>query len=178
MNINNLLPQLFSIAAESKTGFSNPLDKMSPQYRNRYADVNEVKLNTQGVSGMCIHGKNPSEYRQLINISDKGKQTLFDMVKTEFIQNNGVLEGDTTKRTEVFSDYQRSIPEEDRLKATWTLEQLESMYRSEFVAAVKQSNPNWDFGTPFDHNVIQKLTKEDVSGSVDKQSSKGVDVRI
>lgn len=178
MNINSLMPRLFLKTLGNKTGFPDSLNKMSPQYQNRYADVNEVKLNTQGISGMSMHGKNPSEYRQIIDISDEGKQKLFDMVKSEFIQNNGVLEGDTTKRTEVFSDYQRSIPEEDRLKATWTLQQLEFQYRSEFVSAVKRSNPNWDLGKPFDHDVIQKITIEDVSGTLDKQIGKGFDIHI
>lgn len=178
MNINSLMPRLFLKTLGNKAGFPDFLDKMSPQYRNRYADVNEVKLNTQGISGMSLHGKNPAEYRKIIDISDEGKQKLFDMVKSEFIQNNGVLEGDTTKRTKVFSDYQRSIPEQDRLKATWTLERLSSQYRSQFVSAVKQSNPDWDFGKSFDHDVIEKITIKGVSGTLDKQSSNGIDIHI
>lgn len=177
MIINNLMPRFFLKAAGNKIGFPTPPDKMSPQYRNRFASTNEVKVNTQGISGMCIHGKDPTEYQQTIDISDEGEQKLFDMVKSEFIQNNGVLEGDTTKKTEVFSDYLRGIPEEDRLKAAWTLDQLAYKYRSEFVSAVKQSEPEWELGKSFDSSVLQGITKDNIGKTVETNSSKGLDTR-
>lgn len=178
MNINNIMPQLFLQRSRNKNAFSNPLDKMSPQYRNRYADSNEVKLNSQGIAGMCIHGKDPSEYQQFIDISDEGSQKLFDMVKSEFIKNNGVLQGDTTKKTEVFSDYLRGIPEGDRLKAAWTLDQMGYQYRSEFVSAIKQSNPRWNLGEPFDSSVLQGITKDNIGAAAVDQSGRGLDVRV
>ncbi len=41
------------------------------------------------------------------------------------LQENGVANGDTTKRSEVFRAYQLSIKEDDRLKGTWSLQQYE-----------------------------------------------------
>lgn len=168
MNINNsnfqykMLSDLFSKMTGNRAVSPDPSGKINEQFRNRYADVNEVKVNTQGLTGMCLHGKDPSEYQQPIEISDAGRQKLFDMVKSEFIQNNGVLEGDTTKKTEVYSDYLRGIPENDRLKAAWTLDQLGFQYRTEFVSAIKQSNPRWDLGKPFDSAVLNGITKDNI----------------
>ena len=163
MNINN--SSIFS-----------QLNKMSYQYGNKNSDTNVGKVNTQGISGMCIHGKDPSEYRQIIDISDENKQKLFEMTKSEFIQNNGVLNGDTTKKTKVISDYLRSIPEQDRLKGAWSWQQLESQYRTEFVSAVKQSNPEWDFAKPFDSSVFQGINIHTIT--VDKPTNNGLDIRI
>lgn len=163
MNINN--SSIFS-----------QFNKMSYQYPKKNADTNVVKVNTQGISGMCIHGKDPSEYRQIIDISDESKQKLFKMTKSEFIQNNGVLNGDTTKKTKVISDYLRSIPEQDRLKGAWSWQQLESQYRAEFIATVKQSNPEWDLGKPFNSSVFQGINIHNTT--VDKQTNNGLDIRV
>lgn len=69
-----------------------------------------------------------SAHRQIIKISDEGKQKIFDMVKSEFMEENGVHNGDTIHRTEVYADYLRGIPEQDRAKASWTLDRLEAEY--------------------------------------------------
>ena len=38
----------------------------------------------------------------------------------KFLQKNGMANGDTTKRSEVFRAYQLSIKEDDHLKGTWS----------------------------------------------------------
>lgn len=176
---NNLMSELISKMTGSKTSSTDPLDKMSEQYRNRYADVNEVKVNSQGLTGMLFNfdDTDTSVHKQIIGISDEGKQKIFDMVKSEFMQETGVHNGDTTHRTEVYTDYLKGIPEQDRAKASWTLDRLEAEYWSGFAAEVKQSNPLWEPGKFFDPNIVQGLTRDDVSGIIDKQSTKGLDIR-
>ena len=53
---------------------------------------------------------------------------MFDNVKKEFIQENGLSNGDTTKRSDIFKDYQLSVNKDKRLSGTWTLEQYEGQY--------------------------------------------------
>lgn len=155
-------------------------NQMSAQYRNRYADVNEVKVNSQGLSGMlfCFDTTNTSAHKQIIDISDEGKQKLFDMVKSEFIKESGVHNGDTTNRTKIYTDYLKNVPEKDRAKASWTLDRLEAEYWSGFAEKAKQSDPAWEPGNPFDRDFMQGLEIQDVSGAVDKQSNKELDIRI
>ena len=62
---------------------------------------------------------------------------MFDNVKREFIKENGISNGDTTKRSDIFKDYQLSVNKDKRLSGTWTLEQYEGQYRSAMYAAVK-----------------------------------------
>lgn len=83
--------------------------------------------NSHGIAGMDITGKDPSEWHKIVDVSEEGRQSMFDMVKREFIQEKGIANGDTTQRSEVFAAYQRSIPKQDRLTATWTLGQYEQM---------------------------------------------------
>ena len=93
-------------------------------------------LNANGVAGMDVTGKGTS-WQQLTSVSEEYRQKMFDNVKKEFIQENGVSNGDTTKRSDIFKDYQLSVNKDKRLSGTWTLEQYEGQYRSAMYAAVK-----------------------------------------
>ena len=91
---------------------------------------------------------------------------MFDNVKREFIQENGISNGDTTKRSKIFREYQLSVKKEDRAKGTWTLQQYESKYRSAMYAAVKAVNPDWKPGQPFDSSILDSVTRESVESNL------------
>lgn len=175
--------KLFSQLSGRKINFKNPSDIFSSKEqiaanRAKYLDEDGEIINSMGVSGMCITGKDPSEYQKIIGISEEGKQKLFDMVKSEFIENNGVLNGDTTRKSEVFAEYQKSIPKKDRLKATWTLGELEREYRTALIDTVKAANPNWKIGEKLDSSILSDVTRESISGTIDKQSRIGIDIQV
>jgi hypothetical protein len=65
-------------------------------------------LNANGVAGMDVTGKGTS-WQKLTNVSEEYRQKMFDNVKKEFIQENGVSNGDTTKRSDIFDNYRNSI---------------------------------------------------------------------
>lgn len=134
-------------------------------------DSNGNFLNAYGVAGMCVDGKNPSEYHQIINVSEDYRQKMFDMVKREFIQENGVANGDTTKRTSLYTEYQKSIKIDDRLKGTWTLGQYEKAYNKALYDAVKVANPDWQLGQPFDASILDSVTRESVENTLVKSGN-------
>ena len=107
-----------------------------------------------------------STWQQMINVSEDWRQKMFDNVKREFIQENGISNGDTTKRSQVFREYQLSVKKEDRAKGTWTLQQYEGKYRSAMYAAVKAANPNWQPGQPFDPGILDSVTRESVESQL------------
>ena len=121
------------------------------------------------VPGM-YHGKDGtvdrSSWQQIINVSDDARQKMFDNVKREFIQENGISNGDTTKRSKIFREYQLSVKKEDRAKGTWTLQQYEGKYRSAMYAALKAANPNWQPGQPFDSSILDSVTRELVESNL------------
>lgn len=55
-------------------------DAIIKNYMTLY-DSNGNFLNAHGVAGMCVDGKKPSEYNQIINVSEDWRQKMFDMVK-------------------------------------------------------------------------------------------------
>ena len=111
---------------------------------------------------------------------------MFEETKRHFIQENGVANGDTTKRSESFQGYQRSTSVENRLKGTWTLGQYEKAYRQAFYNAVKAENPDWELGKPFNSSILNKISREDIESSLAKVNgeygtelvSKGIDISI
>lgn len=100
-------------------------------------DSDGNKLNAYGVAGMSMDGVSYAEAHQIIDVSEEWRQKMFDETKRQFIQENGASNGDTTKRTEIFTAYQKSISVENRLKGTWTLGQYEKVYKQVLYNAVK-----------------------------------------
>lgn len=118
------------------------------------------------VPGMIANGIPESERHQIINISEKARQDMFDNTKREFIEEYGVGNGDTTKRSDVFKRYQLSEKIENRLKGTWTLGQYERMYKRAFVEAVKEKDPNWKPGKAFNPDLLKDINRESVESRI------------
>ena len=123
------------------------------------------------VPGMVATGIPESERHQIIDISEEARQKMFDETKRHFLQEYGVANGDTTKRSEVYRAFQLSIPKEDRLKGTWTLGQYERAYHLAFYDAVKASDPNWELGMPFDRSILDSVTRESVDKALVKSGN-------
>ena len=152
----------------------NPLKANEETFIRNYMglfDEDGDFVNPYGVAGMDITGKDPSEFHKIIDVSETARQDMFDETMRHFIQEKGVANGDTTKRTEVFTRYQLSVNKSDRLSGTWTLGQYERMYTKAFYEAVKEANPNWQLGQPFDTSIVRSITREDVENRIVKGNS-------
>lgn len=131
----------------------------------RQFDSDGDLLNSNGVAGMDITGKGTS-WQKLTKVSEENRQKIFDMVKSEFIQERGISNGDTTKRSEVLKEYQLSVDKKERLAGTWTLTQYEEQYCSAMYMAVKAANPNWKPGQAFDSTILDHITRESVESTL------------
>ena len=131
----NLTSQLFGTQKNQSNGLLNPADIIKAKNQKGIGAVKSVKSDKEieeiiyesgiCVRGMIMNGKSEAEMRQMIGVSEECRQKMFDECKRHFLQENGVANGDTTKRSEVFRAYQLSIKEDDRLKGTWSLQQYE-----------------------------------------------------
>lgn len=154
--------------------FKNPLEADEETFIRNYMglfDEDGDFINPYGVAGMDITGKDPAEFHKIIDIPEAARQDMFDETMRHFIQENGVANGDTTRRTEVFTRYQLSVDKSERLSGTWTLGQYERMYTRAFYEAVKEANPNWQLGQPFDTSIVRSITRKDVENRIVKGSS-------
>lgn len=139
-----------------------------------------------GIAGMSMDGVSLQEAHQIIDVPDEWKEKMFQETKRHYIQENGVSNGDTTRRSEIFEGYQRSTSIDKRLKGTWTLGQYEQAYKVAFYNAVKSSNPDWKIGQPFDSSILNKVSRKNIEASLEKAQSeygtilvnKGLDISV
>ena len=75
--------------------------------------------------------------KKLISISESSLEDMFEVTKKEFLQGNGMGNGDTTRRSDVYTDLYRKMGKKDRLAAGYTLSQYEKAYTQAFIAAAK-----------------------------------------
>lgn len=119
-------------------------------------------INSYGVSGMDITGKDPSTIQKIIDIPEAARQDMFDTSLLEFIRDYGGMGNGETDRTAVYTRYQLSVEKSDRLKGTWTLQQYEGCYNRAFYNIVKEANPDWKPGDKFDASIFDGITREEI----------------
>ena len=169
----NLMSQLFKVKKQNNglLNLADVLNAKNPKnmgITNKSSKSLEEELYESGicVRGMIIDGKSESEWHKMIDVSEEYRQKMFDECKRHFLQENGIANGNTTRRSEVFREYQLSIKEDDRLKGTWSLEQYEKKYRAALAEAVRAVNPNWTYGDSFDKSILDSVTRESVESQL------------
>ena len=117
---------------------------------------------TTGLAGLLVTEENESTRRQIISIPESSRQEMFELTKKEFLRENGVANGDTTKRSDVYTNLYRKMEKNDRLKAGWTMQQYERAYNKAFYEAARAADPNWQIGQPIPKGALDGITRESV----------------
>ena len=124
-----------------------------------------------GLAGLVVTEENENSRKRIISIPESSKDEMFEQMKKEFLRENGVLNGDTTKRSDVYDNMYRKVQKKDRLAAGYTMQQYERAYRQAFLEAVRKADPSWEIGKPIKSGVIDNITREDVEKSLKKSGS-------
>ncbi len=124
-----------------------------------------------GMAGLVVTDKNRASKNKIISIPESSRDEMFELTKREFLRENGVANGDTTKRTDVYMNLYRKMDKNDRLAAGNTLRQYERAYTQAFVDAVKKVNPKWEPGKPIPSGALDGITRESIDSSLVKSGS-------
>lgn len=134
---------------------------------------------TTGLAGLLVTDENIAIKNKIISIPESSKEEMFEMTKKEFLSENGILNGDTTKRSDVYTNMYRKVQKSDRLAAGHTLEQYERAYRQAFISAAKQADPSWEIGKPIPSGALDSITREAVENSSAKNAgTTKVDIKL
>ena len=137
---------------------------------------------TTGLAGLLLTDENASSQKRIISILESSKDEMFEQTKKEFLQENGVLNGDTTKRSDVYTNMYRKVQKNDRLAAGYTMQQYERAYRQAFISAAKAADPGLEIGKPVSSGTLDGITRESVEANLKKSGSSlaqvSVDTRI
>lgn len=119
-----------------------------------------------GLTGLLVTDENESTRRRIIDIPESSREEMFELTKREFLQENGVANGDTTKRSDVYTNLYWKMKKDDRLAAGWTMGQYERAYRQAFFDAVRKADSNWKIGQPIKAGVLDNIKREDIENSL------------
>lgn len=137
---------------------------------------------TTGLAGLLVTEENASSRKRIISIPESSRDEMFELTKKEFLREKGVLNGDTTKRSDVYTNMYRKVAKNDRLAAGYTMQQYERAYRQAFLSAVREASPSWEMGKPIEPGVLDNITRESVEANLRKSGSSlvqsTVDARI
>lgn len=125
-----------------------------------------------GLSGLLVTDKNRASKNKIISISESSKDAMFENVKKEFLRENGVHNGDTTNRSEIYTNLYRQTAKNDRLAAGNTLRQYERAYTQAFADAVKAVDPKWEPGKAVPSGALDGITRESIERSLVKTGGK------
>ncbi len=133
---------------------------------------------TTGLAGLLVTDANESSRRRIISIPESSKDEMFEQTKKEFLRENGVLNGDTTKRSDVYTNMYRKVTKNDRLAAGYTMEQYERAYRQAFLAAAREADPGWGIGRPVKYGALDGITRESVEAGLRQSGNKLMRVSV
>lgn len=146
---------------------------------SRYDKDGDYISPVTGMAGLVVTDKNVANKNKIISIPESSRDEMFELTKREFIQENGVGNGDTTKRTDVYLNMYRKMDKKDRLAAGNTLRQYERAYTQAFVDAVKAVDPKWEVGKPIASGVLNDIKREDVEALMSTSGNNfGIDIKI
>ena len=135
-----------------------------------------------GLAGLLVTDDNENSRRRIISIPDSSKEEMYELTKKEFLRENGVLNGDTTKRSDVYTNMYHKVQKNDRLAAGYTMQQYERAYRQAFLDAARKADPKWEIGKPVPFGVLDGITRESVESTLANSGSgfvkKSIDVSI
>ena len=126
-----------------------------------------------GLTGLAVTDENRNSYKHIISIPESSREEMFELAKKEFLNENGTLNGDTTKRESVYNNLYRKMDKDDRLSAGWTMEQYEHQYRQAFAEAAKAADPTWKAGKTIPAGALDGITRESV-----ESGRKSVDIKL
>lgn len=118
-----------------------------------------------GLAGLLVTEENAASRKRIISIPESSKDEMFELTKKEFLRENGIHNGDTTRRSEVYINMYRKVQKNDRLAAGYTLQQYERSYNRAFVNAAKAANPSWKAGMPIPAGALDGITRESVENA-------------
>ncbi len=138
---------------------------------SRYDKEGDYISPVTDLAGLVVTDKNRAEKNRIIDIPESSRDEMFELTRKEFLRENGVGNGDTTKRSDVYLNLYRKMDKNDRLAAGNTLRQYERAYTQAFVDAVKKVNPKWEPGKAIPSGALDGITRESIDSSLVKSGS-------
>ena len=124
---------------------------------------------TTGLTGLLVTDETGDSYKRMIDIPESSKEKMFEYVKNNYIEKNGMADG--AGKTEIYMDMYKQMDKDDRLSAGWTLGEYRKAYSQAFVSAIKEVDPAWTYGKAIPSGALEGITRELVEDNLRKTDS-------
>ena len=122
-----------------------------------------------GLTGLLVTDETGDSYKKIIDVPERSKDKMFEAVKNNFLNNNGM--GDGKGKTEIYMDMYKQMKSDDRLSAGWTLGQYHKAFAQAFKSAIKTVDPTWDYGKAIPSGALDGITRESVESQLVKSGN-------
>jgi hypothetical protein len=148
---------------EKLHGESEGNDKGLDQFGQKKGDYSfEAQAARAVASGRAIEGMvvrpGDESWKVIVPVSDSIKQKVIDNLRQTIIANgNGTItaeQGD--KAAAIAKEYLKTLPPEQRLSASWTLQKIEQAEGQRISDYIKSQVPGWTHGQKFDTSILTK----------------------
>ena len=123
------------------------------QQQQRIGELNQRQQGKPHVNPYGMSLNDAGDYRKMVPV-DEGvvrqiKQIALDHMKKGY----GVSDGEDISKA--IRDYTMSLAPEQRLSASWTLNEIFHSEAARLGEYVHQRVPGWDWGKPFDTSILE-----------------------
>lgn len=133
-----------------------------------------------GLTGLLVTDETGDSYKKIIDVPESSKDKMFEAVKYNFLNNNGM--GDGKGKTDIYMDMYKQMKSDDRLSAGYTLRQYHLAYAQAFVSAIKAVDSTWTYGNPIPSGALDGITRESVEANMKQSGNKlttsAVDIKV
>ncbi|MBS6063269.1 DUF3879 family protein [Criibacterium bergeronii] len=93
---------------------------------------------------------------KIVPVKQEYVNKLLEQNKKEWIDGYGLVRGDKTKVNEMIKKFSSTEPIKDKANVAHTLTKIVSNQDEKFFSIIKQHNPNWVWGEPFDPKILDE----------------------
>ena len=126
------------------------------QQQQRIGELNQRQqgkphVNPYGTPGMSLN--DAGDYRKTVPVDEGVVQQIKQIALDHMKKGYGVSDGEDISKA--IRDYTMSLPPEQRLSASWTLNEIFHSEATRLGEYVHQRVPGWDWGKPFDTSILE-----------------------
>lgn len=114
---------------------------------------------TLGPPGVGEDVTGRTDWKKIVPVPKDVTDKLLATVKESFEQRNGMT-GEHSNQNDIINDYLQTLPPEERPSASWTLNQVIINEANRYVNKIRQHDPNWMNGQPFDTSILDERPAE------------------
>lgn len=107
-------------------------------------------VNPYGTPGMSLNGA--GDFRRTVSVDESVARQVRQLALDHMKNGYGVSDGEDVSAA--IRDYTLSLPPEERLSASWTLNEIFHSEARRLGEFVHSQDPGWDWGKPFDAGIL------------------------